>query len=743
MHPTFLRLLAAAGLVALPAVPLAGVISPELEQEIAARSSREDIPVIIQFADRVKVRQFEVKDRHRRDNRLLRALKDKANRVQKPFDAELARHGARKARQLWLINGIAVTVPAGAIADLARNPAIGRIQYDAVVPLAVTTQSAPVASGWNMSAMHVPEVWALGDTGTGVVVANMDTGVDPNHPDLAARWRGGGNSWFDPYGQHATPYDFSGHGTQTMGLIVGGAASGASIGVAPDARWIAAKIYNDAGQGTLSNIHLAFQWLLDPDGNPATIDAPDVVNASWGLGGVPGSCNLEFNDDISALKAAGIAVVFAAGNDGPAAASSISPANNPAGFSAGAVDSSLVIADQSSRGPSGCDGTIFPRLAAPGVNVTTSDLSFGGLPVYATVSGTSFSTPHVSGAMALLAAAFPSASVPELEAALTDTAQDLGAAGADNTYGYGLANVLAAHDLLAAAGGGAGSPPSITSSPPTSAVENQPYSYQVVATDVDGGSLSYALDTGPAGMLIDVASGLISWTPGATEVGSNAVGVRVTDPTGLFATQSFSINVASANHAPVAGNDSYSVAAGGTLNVAAPGVLANDSDADGNPLSAVLASSPAHGTLSLNASGGFSYQPAAGYSGSDSFSYRASDGQLSSNLASVTITISAASNTPPVAVNDAYSAPVRRTSSYAPQVLDVLANDYDSDGSLDATTVVITSAPNKGGSVTVNSDGTLSYVPKLRFSGTEAFKYKVRDNLGARSNAATVRVRVR
>ncbi|NTV94760.1 MAG: tandem-95 repeat protein [Thiobacillus sp.] len=741
MEKTTQRLLATVVLAVLPALAPAGVIAPELQREVAAREPGEAIPVIIQFADRVEPRRFEVHDRRRRDGRLLMALKAKADQVQRPFAGQLGQSGARNVRQLWLINGLAATVPASAVAGLARGPAVGRIQYDAPVALGTTTQSAPINPGWNLSAIHVPDLWALGDTGTGITVANMDTGVDPNHPDLTGKWRGGGNSWFDPAGQHATPYDADGHGTQTMGLMVGGAASGATIGVAPDARWIAAKIFDDAGQGSLSRIHLAFQWLLDPDGNPATSDAPDVVNASWGLsGGVLGACNLEFNDDIAALKAAGIAVVFAAGNDGPADASSVSPANNPSGYSAGAVDSGLVVGSQSSRGPSGCDGTVFPKLAAPGVNVVTSDLSFGGLPVYATVSGTSFAAPHVAGAMALLAAAFPAASVADLEAALTASAQDLGVAGADNSYGYGLANVLAAHDRLAASG--LGSPPAITSSAPTAAVENQPYSYQVVASDPEGGSLAYTLDTAPAGMTISGA-GLIAWTPGHAQVGANIVAVRVTDPTGLYASQSYSLVVARLNHPPVAGNDSYGVVAGKTLTVAAPGVLANDGDPDGDPIAAVLASAPSHGSLTLNASGAFSYTPAAGYVGSDAYTYQASDGLLASAPATVTITVSAAANQAPVAVNDSYTVAKRTGSVYAAQVFSVLGNDYDRDGSLDVASVTLTSAPNKGGKVTVNGNGTLSYVPKLRFTGTETFKYKVKDNRGASSNAATVSVVVR
>jgi hypothetical protein len=420
----------------------------------------------------------------------------------------------------------------------------------------------------------------------------------------------------------------------------------------------------------------------------------------------------------------------------------VSPANNPSGYSVGAVDSASGIASQSSRGPSGCDGSVFPKLAAPGVDVVTSDLSFGGLPVYVTVTGTSFAAPHVAGAMALLAAAFPSASVADLEASLTDTAQDLGPVGADTSYGYGLVNVLAAHDRLAASSP-AGSPPSITSSPSTSVVEGQLYSYQVSASDPDGGALAFALATAPAGMSIDAASGMINWTPSHAQVGNNAVAARVTDATGLYATQNFSISVTRVNNPPVAGNNSYSVAAGSVLNVVAPGVLANDSDPDGDPITAVLVSAPSHGSLSLNSSGAFSYTPLPGYSGSDAFSYRATDGQLSSASASVTITVNAAPNKPPVAANDSFTAPKRTAGSYTAQVFDVLANDQDPDGSLNVASVTITSGPNNGGTVTVNSNGTLSYVPRLRFTGTETFKYKVRDNLGALSNAATVSVSVR
>ena len=256
----------------------------------------------------------------------------------------------------------------------------------------------------------------------GAVVASLDSGVDNRHPDLAASWRGGTNSWFDPHGQHAVPADVSGHGTQAMGIMVGGSAGGTTVGVAPGAKWIAAKIFDDAGLTTESAVHRALQWVIDPDGNPATDDAPDVVNNSWDIS-AEDTCNSVFQGDIDALRAADIAVVFSAGNYGPGASTSVSPANTHNVLSVGAVDDNQQVALFSSRGPSACDDELFPKLAAPGVGVMTTDLSFGGMPLYVLVEGTSFAAPHVSGAIALMRGAAPFASVDEIETALKATAQ--------------------------------------------------------------------------------------------------------------------------------------------------------------------------------------------------------------------------------------------------------------------------------------------------------------------------------
>jgi bacillopeptidase F len=273
----------------------------------------------------------------------------------------------------------------------------------------------------------------------------MDTGVDLAHPDLRRKWRGGANSWFDPHGEETLPYDALGHGTQAMGIVLGGHA----LGVAPDARWIAVRLYDSNGRARMSDIHRAFQWLMDPDGDPLTVDAPDIVNASWTLAGrAPGTCIEEFRDDIRALRSSGIAVVFASGNDGPAERTSNSPANNPGTISVGAVGSDLTLARQSSRGPSSCDGAVFPQLVAPGSGVRTADLSHGAVRSYATVSGSSLAAPHIAGVLALLAGAEPSASVAQLETALLRSTRDLGDKGPDNGYGHGLVQVLDAYNAL-------------------------------------------------------------------------------------------------------------------------------------------------------------------------------------------------------------------------------------------------------------------------------------------------------
>jgi hypothetical protein len=173
--------------------------------------------------------------------------------------------------------------------------------------------------------------------------------------------------------------------------------------------------------------------------------------------------------------------------------------------------------------------------------------------------------------------------------------------------------------------------------------------------------------------------------------------------------------------------------------VAAPGVLANDRDADGDRISAQLAGAPAHGKLTLGADGAIRYVPAAGFAGADSFSYRALDANGAGNVATVTLSVTAA----PVAAADNFSAPVFRTAPYPAQRLALLANDSAASGAtLVPSSVILLSSPDHGGKAVVNSDGTVSYTPPLRFAGVETFRYRVRDSNNTWSGTATVSVRV-
>ncbi len=445
----------------------AAVITADLQAVLDTAKPGDIVSAILRFKTKADLGPIASLPSADRRASVIDILQNTASASRTAIDAILRTPAVKDSQSLWIINGLAIKASPSAFRALANNPTVESIRLDAEIRLPKTeviTEDQPVSSllstgtatlssapsEWNIGAVRADELWNQGYTGQGVVVAGMDSGVDALHADLSGSWRGGANSWYDPNGEHATPFDASGHGTQTMGIIVGGDATGTSIGVAPGAEWIAVKIFNDAGSAALSVIHLGYQWLLDPDGNTGTDDAPDIVNNSWGLDQNTDMCIEEFRSDIQALKAAGIAVVFAAGNNGSGAATSISPANNAEGFAVGNVDSSSTIALSSSRGPSACEGDIYPEVVAPGVNIKTATLTYGGIfpTFYAYVSGTSAAAPHVSGVMALLKSADPNITVAEMEYALLQTCADLGSPGADDDYGNGLIDVVAAYGTI-------------------------------------------------------------------------------------------------------------------------------------------------------------------------------------------------------------------------------------------------------------------------------------------------------
>lgn len=437
---------------ALPGITPWAKVEPALLKQ--ASVSDEPLRFIVHLREQSNLRSSSLEpDRLARRRRVVRALQATAQRSQASIRAYLSgRRAASHVRSFtpyWIFNGLAVVADAHTLLELAQRPDVDAIRLDRERCLSDTgphvagDHSASRAAEWNIERIGAALVWdALGIDGTGVVVASMDTGVDWEHPALQSRYRG-----YDPKGFHqhrgnwfcATdegylyPGDGYGHGTHTMGLLVGRDGDW-HIGVAPGAQWIAVKIFDNQGHSYDSWIHSGFQWLLAPEGDAAL--APQVVNNSWGsdVGG-----DTTFQPDLQALRAAGILPVFSAGNGGPGRSTVGSPGAFPEAFAVGATDAGDEIAAFSGRGPSPW-AEVKPELVAPGVDIRSSVP--GG--AYELSFGTSMAAPHVAGAALLLLQARPSLTVSETESMLTGAARPLGESIPNNDYGWGLVDAYGA-----------------------------------------------------------------------------------------------------------------------------------------------------------------------------------------------------------------------------------------------------------------------------------------------------------
>jgi len=356
---------------------------------------------------------------------------------------------------LWLRGAVAITLPPRHLERAAaldyvlvlRPEKNYRLQSQGVVELPISAELVQD----NLAQIGLDSLWAAGYRGQGTVVAILDSGVDIDHQDLATRYRGGSNSWFDPYGEQTRPRDLTGHGTAVASIVLGGAATGAAVGVAPAASWIAARVFDNSGSSSEGAISEALQWLLDPDGDPQTDDYPDIVQNAWGLQGSEGSCINPFEQELSALSALGIDIVFAVGNSGSSGVSSfLTPAFDPHVIAVGALNRDGSLWYESSRGPDRCGNSVIPALVAPGEGIKAATLTYNGFDDdnAAIHHGTSFSSPHVSGALALLRSRFDSSDHAVFTGALQSTAEDLGPPGIDPDFGHGRIRVDAAVEQL-------------------------------------------------------------------------------------------------------------------------------------------------------------------------------------------------------------------------------------------------------------------------------------------------------
>ncbi|MEU4782393.1 S8 family serine peptidase, partial [Micromonospora sp. NPDC023633] len=360
----------------------------------------------------------------------------------------------------YLVNAVEVAGGPAVRAWLSRRPEVARVLVSQRVrPLAAPagrsrgTAPAPAGPEWNVRMLGADRVWSqLGVDGSGIVVGSSDSGVDGGHPALTGGFRGGDDSWHDPWDGTRAPTDQGGHGTHTVGSAVGRGG----IGVAPGARWVGC-VNLDRNLGNPAYYLDCLQFMLAPfpaggdpfaDGRPAR--APDVLTNSWGCPAIEGCDPGVLRPATAALDAAGIMVVAAAGNTGPYCGSIDDP---PAPYAdvltVGAVDRQRRVTSFSSRGP--VPGTAKPDLVAPGDEVLSA-MPGGG---YATLSGTSMATPQVAGVVALMWSANPAlvGDLPRTRQLLRDTvtraeatyASRTDTCGGDaNIIGAGLVDAYAA-----------------------------------------------------------------------------------------------------------------------------------------------------------------------------------------------------------------------------------------------------------------------------------------------------------
>ncbi|GHJ46347.1 hypothetical protein Cs7R123_36890 [Catellatospora sp. TT07R-123] len=384
-------------------------------------------------------------------------LVEHAERTQAPLRRDLDRWHF-DYQPYYLVNALRVNGGPELKAWLETRDDVDRVLLDQRLrplprPIGVShgTQTQPPAlTQWNLQQVGAPDLWKRGITGSGIVVGGSDSGVDGTHPALSAQYRGGDDSWYDPWSGSTTPNDHNGHGTHTMATAVGRE----NVGVAPGAQWVAC-VNLERNMSSPSLYLDCMQFMLAPfphggnpftDGRPAR--APHVLTNSWGCPPIEGCDATVLRPATAALAAAGIAFVAAAGNTGPRCGSlDTPPATDPASITVAAVNEQRQITDFSSRGPA--DGK--PDLAAPGDEVLSA------MPgnTYAKLSGTSMATPHVAGVIALLWSAHPElvGDLPGTEQLLRRGAKPAVPTGCGTEADQAGAGIVNAADAVTAAAG--------------------------------------------------------------------------------------------------------------------------------------------------------------------------------------------------------------------------------------------------------------------------------------------------
>jgi subtilisin family serine protease len=533
--------------------PASATASAPIDKGLLAAFGKGDQRFIVEFASKADLRAAAREKVHA--NRT-KAVLDTLSATARGSQAEALKiaKGVKGAnpKSYWLTNVLLVTGDEKLARKLAAVKGVTSVHPQKIYPLVkpVTSKVAILAAAgdpeWGVEKIGADQVWADGITGAGIVVASIDSGVDFTHPALVRNYRGNNHdgtfshdyNWWDPSGScTGEPCDTVGHGTHTMGTIVGGDGPGPfspDTGVAPGAEWITAKGCEDLGCSSEALLSSG-QFVIAPTdmegNNPNPALAPDLVSNSWGSDDPNDTFYLE---TVQAWRAAGIIPIFAAGNAGEFGCGTAgTPGNFNEVISLGATDMNDDIAFFSSRGPSPT-GKVSPNVSAPGVDVVSS-IPGGG---YAADSGTSMAAPHAAGTIALMLSSKP-ALIGDYDAvldALNVTAVDrpddqCGTPDpSDNdpnyTYGEGRIDAKAAVDLVKTGGTLSGT---VTDSgtnlpiPGARVVANNGQREFATTADIDGNysvflaAGTYAVTAGAFGYSSAIATGIVVATDATTD----------------------------------------------------------------------------------------------------------------------------------------------------------------------------------------------------------------------------------
>lgn len=464
----------------------------------------------------------------------------------KPGQAELHAFkglGGDISNVFTIIPAVSGRLPAKAIEALKNNPQVEVVELDYTVRALEYSPENELGNSWGAEHINADAALAAGYSGEGVKVAVLDSGVNFNHADLSDNFVFSANELgYDFVSDDFFPEDVYGHGTHVAGILAAASNDFGVVGVAPNAQIVALRVLDNNGEGTASTIIEALQWIQNY--NAAHPDSPiRITNNSYGTGS--NSSQLEAAFDV--LASSGVLHIGSAGNEGSAAGNGNNvgyPARYGSVVAVAALDKNNLRASFSSTGSD-------VEIAAPGVAVLSTwkdstnfagpqPFSFAGYAgeYFIEANGTSMASPHVAGVAALLMAADPSYTAEAVRNKMNETALDLGDAGKDKLYGYGLVDASSALGM-----GPIKNNPPVAYDQTVDTTQNTSVAITLIAADPEGDPLTYTIASGPTNGIVSGSGPDITYTPNVDFTGADTFMYEVTDSAGSTATATVTVNV--------------------------------------------------------------------------------------------------------------------------------------------------------------------------------------------------------